>query len=120
MARQTYVIEYDAAGKPVCKPGSTLFNWIPREQAKYGPQTMGSKTSHMIIEDIQPYVSTIDGSVIGSRSKHRKHLREHGCVEVGTESMDKAQDHFQKDSREYDRQRKEQIVETVNRAFEGR
>ena len=38
------------------------------------------------MEDIHPYQSQIDGSIITSRSKHRQHLREHGCVEVGNDS----------------------------------
>lgn len=45
------------------------------------------KTTH-IISDIQPYISQIDGSVISSRSKHKAHLKEHGCVEIGNENME--------------------------------
>jgi hypothetical protein len=45
--------------------------------------------SALIMPDISPYVSMIDGSVIGSRSKHRVHLRDHGCVEVGNEKMER-------------------------------
>lgn len=41
-----------------------------------------------VIADIQPYKSMIDGSVIGSRAQHRKHLSQHGCTEVGNESME--------------------------------
>ena len=40
----------------------------------------------MVMPDIQPYQSMIDGSIINSRSRHREHLREHGCVEVGNDS----------------------------------
>lgn len=40
----------------------------------------------MVMPDIQPYVSMVDGSIINSRSRHREHLREHGCVEVGNDS----------------------------------
>ena len=39
-----------------------------------------------VIPDIKPYRSMIDGSMIGSRSTHREHLRQHGCVEVGNDS----------------------------------
>jgi len=35
--------------------------------------------------DIQPYRSQLDGTMITSRNKHRQHLREHKCVEVGNE-----------------------------------
>ena len=37
----------------------------------------------MVIDDIQPYRSMADGSIITSRSKHREHLKTHGCVEIG-------------------------------------
>lgn len=40
----------------------------------------------MIMPDIQPYQSMIDGSMINSRSEHRAHLKAHGCVEVGNDS----------------------------------
>lgn len=40
-----------------------------------------------IIPDIQPYISQIDGSVIESRAKHRAHLRDNGCIEVGNEKV---------------------------------
>ena len=36
--------------------------------------------------DIQPYQSQIDGSMITSRSQHRSHLKQHGCIEVGNET----------------------------------
>ena len=37
----------------------------------------------MILDDIKPYRSMADGSIITSRSKHRDHLKAHGCVEIG-------------------------------------
>ena len=40
----------------------------------------------MVIGDIKPYRSMIDGSMITSRSQHREHLRVHGCVEIGSET----------------------------------
>lgn len=40
-----------------------------------------------VIPDIQPYRSQIDGSIIESRTKHRNHLKQHGCIEVGTEKQ---------------------------------
>lgn len=41
-----------------------------------------------IIPDIQPYKSMIDGHMVTSRSEHRNHLRDHGCIEVGNEKME--------------------------------
>lgn len=40
-----------------------------------------------IMGDIQPYKSMIDGSMIQSRSTHRQHLKQHGCIEVGNEKV---------------------------------
>jgi len=45
----------------------------------------GKERNADIIPDISPYRSMIDGSIITSRSKHRTHLRDHGCIEVGNE-----------------------------------
>lgn len=45
----------------------------------------GKERNADIIPDIQPYRSMIDGSIISSRSHHRRHLKEHGCIEVGNE-----------------------------------
>ncbi len=38
-----------------------------------------------IQSDIAPYRSMITREPITSRSEHRAHLRQHGCVEVGNE-----------------------------------
>lgn len=40
----------------------------------------------MIMGDIQPYKSMIDGRMITSRSQHRSHLKQHGMIEVGNET----------------------------------
>ena len=39
----------------------------------------------MVMGDIQPYQSMVDGTWITSRSQHREHLRQHGCIEIGNE-----------------------------------
>jgi hypothetical protein len=51
---------------------------IPRRSSRY----------HYIQDDLKPYKSMIDGSMISSRSKHKSHLKQHGCVEVGNETME--------------------------------
>lgn len=58
------------------KNGEVLVNL--REQQEIG-------RAPMVMADIKPYQSVIDGSVINSRSRHREHLRQHGCIEVGNE-----------------------------------
>ena len=42
-------------------------------------------SGHMVMPDIEPYTSMIDGSTISSRSRHREHLRAHGMQEVGND-----------------------------------
>lgn len=37
--------------------------------------------------DIQPYKSMVTGEMIGSRSAHRSHLKQHGYEEIGTEKI---------------------------------
>ena len=39
-----------------------------------------------IIADIKPYKSMVTGEIIHSRTKHRNHLKDHGCIEVGNET----------------------------------
>lgn len=68
MARQRYI----AVGN----------KWV-RVEDYVRPQSTGP----MVMGDIKPYQSVIDGSEITSRSRHREHLRQHGCVEVGNERM---------------------------------
>ena len=40
----------------------------------------------LIMPDIKPYVSQIDGRTITSRSTHREHLRAHNCFEIDNET----------------------------------
>ena len=44
-----------------------------------------SNAGPMVMPDIEPYRSMIDGSIIKSRSHHREHLRAHGYEEVGND-----------------------------------
>ncbi len=55
---------------------------IPKEEY------YGSKEQYvMIMPDIKPYKSMITGEEISSRSKHRNHLRQHNCIEIGNEKF---------------------------------
>src|SRR6476659_8490700 len=44
-----------------------------------------AKPNRGVIQDIEPYKSPLDGSIVGSRSRHRDHMREHGVIEMGNE-----------------------------------
>ena len=43
----------------------------------------------MIMPDIKEYKSMITGEIITSRSKHRAHLKEHNCFEIGNEKLER-------------------------------
>ena len=70
-----------------------LEHWIPtlgEEEALKSwdaKQAMTKRQAPMVAPDIQPYQSQIDGSWITSRSKHRTHLKDHGCIEIGNEKQ---------------------------------
>lgn len=53
---------------------------IPIEEAGLPEQKL-----FYIAPDIQPYQSVITGEMITSRSHHRRHLKEHDAIEVGSE-----------------------------------
>ena len=42
------------------------------------------------VRDIGEYTSPIDGTVIGTRSDHRDHMKRHDVIEVGNERMPEA------------------------------
>jgi len=62
---------YDKKGRAI----EVTQDWTPEPRSDYH-----------IMPDIKPYISQIDGREITSRSRHREHLREHNCVEVGNDS----------------------------------
>ena len=58
---------------------------LEAEQAWKEKQEMTRKEAPMVMSDIQPYISQVDGSVIESRSKHKAHLKQHRMVELGND-----------------------------------
>ena len=47
--------------------------------------SMDPRADYHVMPDIKPYRSMVNGELIQSRSTHRTHLRDHGCIEVGNE-----------------------------------
>jgi hypothetical protein len=47
--------------------------------------TKAAAVSHNVMPDIDGYQSQVTGEWIGSRSRHREHLRDHGMIEIGNE-----------------------------------
>ena len=74
-----YKAIYDSKGK-VAEYNDGELTW-------YREDFTETSNSPQIMLDIQPYTSMVDGSVITSRSKHREHLRQHNCIEIGNEKM---------------------------------
>jgi len=60
-------------------------SWVQVGNSWQPESSVGGRGAPMIMGDIQEYRSTIDGSLITSRSRHREHLRAHGCIEMGNE-----------------------------------
>jgi hypothetical protein len=55
------------------------------EQAWKEKQEMTRREAPMVMSDIQPYISQVDGSLIESRSKHKAHLKQHRMIELGND-----------------------------------
>lgn len=84
---------------------------IPIEEWTDDMDSHYKSAGYSIIPDIQPYRSMIDGTVIHSRSQHRQHLKEHGCVEIGNDSSLSKQPKPSYDSRGL----KEEIIRAVDK-----
>lgn len=54
---------------------------VPAEEYYAAPEIHAP----MVMPDIQPYRSMVTGEIINSRSRHREHLKDHGCIEVGND-----------------------------------
>ena len=52
---------------------------IPKKNTQY------SGKSHQVMADIEEFVSPIDKTVIGSRSKLREYERQHGVRQIGND-----------------------------------
>lgn len=65
----------------------------------------------MVMGDIKPYKSMVDGSMIESRSSHREHLRKHQLVEIGNE----IKHHMAKQERRPDPTIRRDLVEAMRR-----
>ena len=65
--------------------------WTPTlglEEAKKSwleKQSQPRQLTHMVMSDIDGYVSQVDGSWIKSRSQHKSHLKQHGMIELGND-----------------------------------
>jgi hypothetical protein len=82
---------------------------LEAEQAWKEKQEMTRRDAPMVMSDIQPYISQVDGSVIESRSKHKAHLKQHRMIELGN---DVPKQHKPAElSRKSQEERKRQIAE---------
>ena len=81
---------------------------IFRKVADYNnlPECCGEAMSRVISAsfvhaEFPAYKSMIDGSVISDRGQHRRHLKAHGCSEVGNEDMTPKVDHYAEKRKKY-------------------
>lgn len=56
---------------------------LPKEEA--GPHPLAAKRSIAVMRDLEPFVSPVDGTVIGSRTDRRAHNKRHGVIDVGND-----------------------------------
>ena len=59
--------------------------WGPIPEWRKVPRLPREQRGLYVVPDISPYVSPIDGKVVGGRRQHRDHMRAHGVIEVGNE-----------------------------------
>lgn len=90
-------------------------NYAPMCMDHYDSGSMERVVSApMVMSDMKPYQSMIDGRMITSRSQHRDHLKSHGCIEIGNETKylkPKEKIDLTSESRAA---RKQKIIEQVN------
>lgn len=56
---------------------------VDREIA--APHPFAVKRSVYVVSDIEPFVSIVDGSIVGSRTDRREHNRRNGVIDVGND-----------------------------------
>lgn len=66
--------------------GMTRKSYVQVDGVLYEKGAQPLPELHLVMPDIKPYTSMIDGSQITSRSQHREHLRSNHCTEVGNET----------------------------------
>ena len=69
-----------------CRKWSPVSDWDGGCPVCGHDNSQRAGVSYQVMPDIKPYKSMIDGRIITSRSRHREHLRDHDCIEVGNDS----------------------------------
>jgi hypothetical protein len=61
--------------------------WIPghRNDRSNGSSSDKRRQGFVVMSDIEPFVSPLDGKVIGSRSALREHERRHNVRQIGND-----------------------------------
>ena len=65
--------------------GADGYNYVHPDYG--GSFECSGPASAMVMRDMEPYRSPLDGSMVTSRSHHRDHMRKHNVIEVGNERM---------------------------------
>lgn len=55
-------------------------------KSEASPHPFEGKKSVHVMSDLDPFVSPVDGSVIGSRSDRRAHNRRNGVIDTGNDT----------------------------------
>ncbi len=62
-------------------------SYVQIDGVLYEKGTEPTSEAPLVMPDIKPYKSMINGEMITSRSRHREHLKAHGCQELGNEPL---------------------------------
>lgn len=68
------------------------YKLVPKEE-----RHLHERKSAMIMPDMEPMKSPIDGSIISSRSAYREHMKKHGVIDVGNEKLKPARKEYKSD-----------------------
>ena len=75
-----------------CEKGHSFDRYLPLSRYKEEQVCECGASSHKVLgkhfvqNDMTGYLSPIDGTYVGSRSQHKRHMRQHGVIEVGNEA----------------------------------
>lgn len=79
--------------RAIYRDGKLFAEYEGGELTYLDPEYSAAKRSElpmpMVMRDIGEYTSTLDGTVVTTRSQHRDHMKRHDVIEVGNEAVGK-------------------------------
>lgn len=98
---------------------------VPLEEVDWPRHKVRTSKSFQIMEDIEPFVSPVDGSIVTSRSKLREHNNRNGVVNYhefdGQRELDvqKREEFLKGESKEHRKDLLKDVIEATNKVESG-